>query len=71
MGCVLCNITNVKEAQQGKEKALVNPFYCPTEEEKKQFLDELAYDIAVRHPEMVKQINEFAVAEKLRVAKER
>ncbi len=68
MGCVLCNITNVKEFAG---PPIGNPFFCPTEEEKKQFLDELAYDIAVRHPEMVKQINEFAVAEKLRVAKER
>ena len=66
MGCVLCNITNVENFGT-EDKKKPNPFYCPTMREKKQFEGELAYDIAVRHPEMVKKINDFAQAEKERV----
>lgn len=50
MGCLLCNITNLKTT---------NKFYCKTQEEKKDFRDELAYDIARNHPEMVKLIEKY------------
>ena len=49
MGCVLCNITDMRPD--------INAFFCKTAEEKQEFLDELANDIATRHPEMVEKIN--------------
>lgn len=49
MGCVLCNITNMDKS----------PFKCETEEDREEFLNELAYDIAARHPEVVKKINDY------------
>ena len=52
MGCVLCNITNTRPD--------INAFFCKTEEEKEEFLNELAGDIATRHPEMVEKINNMA-----------
>ena len=67
MGCVLCNITNVDYFGTEAEKK-PNPFYCETLKEREGFLIELAYDIAVRHPEMVKRINQFVQAEKERLA---
>ena len=60
MGCVLCNITSCEEFVQGANPPVKNPFYSKTEEEKDRFLEELAYDIASRHPELVRKINEHA-----------
>ena len=59
MGCVLCNITNTKYFD-GDDENEQNPFYCETDEEKQEFLEELACDIATRHPSLVKRINEIA-----------
>lgn len=58
MGCILCNITSCEEFVQGPEPAIKNPFFLS---EKEKFLEELAYDIASKHPEMVEKINEYAV----------
>lgn len=57
MGCVLCNITSCDEFSQGENPSIKNPFYCKTEQERDEFLDELASDIVSRHPEMVERIN--------------
>ena len=48
MGCIVCNILNMK-----------SPFRCKTEEEKDMFLHELAYDIAANHPEIIDLIKEY------------
>jgi len=58
MGCVLCNITNTEYFDNDKNKER-NVFYCDTDEEKQEFLEELASDIAIRHPSLVKRINEI------------
>lgn len=55
MGCVLCNITNVEHFGTEKEPE-ANPFYCKDDEEKEQFLEELAVDIATRHPDYARRI---------------
>ena len=60
MGCLLCNITSCEEFVQGPKRPIQNPFYRKSEEELDQFLDELAYDIASRHPELVEKINSYA-----------
>ena len=58
MGCVLCNITSCEHL--GTEaKPEPNPFFCRTKQERKEFLDELAYDIASRHLGLVKKINQY------------
>jgi hypothetical protein len=59
MGCLLCNITACKEFEQGDAPPIVNPFYCKTRKRTREFLDELAYDIASKHPEMVRRINRY------------
>ncbi len=52
MGCVFCNITNVEHF--GTEKnPQPNPFYCKTDAEREEFLNELAADIVSRHPEFI------------------
>lgn len=59
MGCIFCNITNVKYFG-AEEKPQPNPFYCKERWELKQFLDELASDIVSRHPEFLKLLNTLA-----------
>lgn len=59
MGCVMCNITNCEEFVQGPKPAIKNPFYCKTEGDLRQFLEDLAHDIASQHPEMVNKINGY------------
>ena len=57
MGCLLCNITSCNEFSQGDDPPVINPFHCQTRGRRRVFLDELAYDIAANHPEMVRRIN--------------
>jgi len=59
MGCVFCNITTV-EYIRNKEERVLNPFYCKTAQERKEFHDELASDIVTRHPEFLKRLNTLA-----------
>lgn len=60
MGCVLCNLTRVNYFGTDK-KPEYNPFYCPNREEEDEFLEELASDIATRHPEFIERINKYVV----------
>ena len=61
MGCILCNITNC-EFFGTEEEPVPNPFWCKDEAEKEEFFEELACDIATRHPELTKRILEIADA---------
>ena len=56
MGCILCNIITCEEFKQG----IKNPFYCKFKKERDRFSEELAYDIAINHPKIVRKINEYA-----------
>lgn len=56
MGCVLCNIISCEHFGT-EEDPQPNPFFCKTEREREEFLDELACDIVSRHPEIVERIN--------------
>jgi hypothetical protein len=55
MGCTLCSITRVDKFGT-EEDPVPNPFYCKTDEEREQFMEELAVDIATRHPDYARQI---------------
>lgn len=59
MGCILCAITDVTEFPQGDKLVQINPFYCSTKQDKDDFLEELAYDIAKRHPDVTNRINHY------------
>lgn len=59
MGCILCSITSCEEFIQGDRPSEHNIFYCKTKKEREDFLEELAYDIAATHPEMVRKINRY------------
>mgnify|MGYP001588249047 CR=1 FL=1 len=59
MGCVLCNMLGCEEFLQGEEPSLKNLFYCKTERERKGVEDELAYDIASCHPDLMRKINRY------------
>lgn len=63
MGCVFCNITNVEHFGT-EEKPEPNPFYCKTDQEREEFLDELASDIVTRHPEFIEKLNTLAAKAK-------
>lgn len=60
MGCALCNITRCKEFDgEGHGEKVPNPFFCKTIKEEDRFLHELAYDIAAKHPKIMRRINRY------------